>query len=64
MQFVYCVVVRMMFNKTQGFSRYMCFISRRPLTKHALRLRDRVIIKRRGLYNFCYTLVTLTMDSV
>ncbi len=58
MQFVYCVVVHM-FNKTQGF-----FISRRPLTKHALRLRDRVIIKRRGLYNFCYTLVTLTMDSV
>ncbi len=35
----------------------MCFILHDPLPNYASRLRDRV---RKGLYDFYYTLVTLT----
>ncbi len=35
---------------------YMCFISQRPFTDRVIK----VIQYQKGLYDFCYTLVTLT----
>ncbi len=46
---VYCI-------KHEDFSCYMCFISRRPLTYCVIK----VIQYRKELYDFYYTLVTLT----